>query len=305
MRLERVVAQHSRPQLKKIAARVFIDEGKVAVNGEVIREKGWQVFVGNGGDACDKVVVNGKALAIPRGPALFLLNKPKGVLGVLDRKHARERRKEELTPARDKGSAAAAVAAAASAEGSLASHAATLGDLVPLDWLTNDLGCFGRLDKNSSGLVLLGKDGGLGSLLLHPAKHVEKQYIVDLAHNAPLSMCGGDGLVPDACSLFARGLKLKDGTLCAPAKLEFMATLGKCTCVERVRKRRRAATREGGGGDADSGSGGGVGGGGGDGGGGGGTAHYTNGGNSSDDEPCPALTRISVRLSEGKFHQGE
>ena len=36
---------------------------------------------------------------------------------------------------------------------------------------------FGRLDKNTSGLLLFGNDPGLIPLLLHPTKHVQKTYM--------------------------------------------------------------------------------------------------------------------------------
>lgn len=41
--------------------------------------------------------------------------------------------------------------------------------------------------------VILGRDGSIGSMLLHPLHHVAKTYLVDLPHNNPLWNGGGDG----------------------------------------------------------------------------------------------------------------
>ena len=59
---------------------------------------------------------------------------PAGVVGVLDRDAARAR--TEAVPT---------------------SEAKTLGDLVPCEWMTGDLGLYGRLDKPTTGLVIMGQ----------------------------------------------------------------------------------------------------------------------------------------------------
>ena len=43
-----------------------------------------------------------------------------------------------------------------------------------------DLGMIGRLDRDTSGLILCGTDGGLQCLLAHPCSHVSKTYDVAL-----------------------------------------------------------------------------------------------------------------------------
>lgn len=45
-------------------------------------------------------------------------------------------------------------------------------------FLRSDLGCVGRLDKDTEGLVLLTNDGQLTHRLLAPGKHVDKSYLV-------------------------------------------------------------------------------------------------------------------------------
>ncbi len=99
--------------------------------------------------------MRGQLLPVPKLPALLALHKPAGVLGVLDRDAAR---------ARTSGPVAL-------------TDAVSLGDLIPREWLTGDLGLYGRLDKQTTGLVLLGRDGGIGSLLLQPQHHVSKTSV--------------------------------------------------------------------------------------------------------------------------------
>ena len=92
-----------------------------------------------------------------------------------------------------------------------------------------DLGMIGRLDRDTSGLILCGTDGGLQCLLAHPCSHVPKTYEVALGpsryarvhvEEGPPSASGP--LDADAESRFADGLVLDDrrGTKCAAATLE-------------------------------------------------------------------------------------
>mmetsp|Transcript_30853 Transcript_30853/g.70803 ORF Transcript_30853/g.70803 Transcript_30853/m.70803 type:complete len:267 (-) Transcript_30853:43-843(-) len=71
---------------------------------------------------------------------------------------------------------------------------------------------FGRLDRDTSGLLLLGTDGGLGHLLTSPDSGVTKEYIALLTGEAPLRA--------DAVDAMAAGLLLPDGTTCRAAALE-------------------------------------------------------------------------------------
>eukprot|EP01052_Picozoa_sp_SAG31_P048663 SAG31_NODE_10288_length_1160_cov_1.448633_2_plen_296_part_01 len=87
-------------------------------------------------------------------------------------------------------------------------------DLIPPHLAHRSIGPFGRLDKDTTGLLLLGSDGGLQTVLTHPASKVKKQYLATLRP--------GFELVSDAASQIAAGLKLPDGTQCAPAKLEVL-----------------------------------------------------------------------------------
>jgi 16S rRNA pseudouridine516 synthase len=104
------------------------------------------------------------------------------------------------------------------------------------DLVHQTLGPIGRLDKDTTGLILLTTDGGLQVLLAHPASHAQKTYAVTLAdarfmatnlaiERPPYTQ--GDPAGPldaNAEERFGAGLVLDDarGTVCASA------TLGRC-----------------------------------------------------------------------------
>ena len=91
-------------------------------------------------------------------------------------------------------------------------------------------GAVGRLDADTTGVLLLTTDGGLASLLLHPTSNVWKVY------TATLLAEGGSALDADAAERFRAGLVMDDGaTRCAPATLE---VLGPASCRVRVHEGR-------------------------------------------------------------------
>lgn len=94
----------------------------------------------------------------------------------------------------------------------------TVYDMIPERFAHASLGLFGRLDRDTTGLLLAGTDGGLQQLLTHPAAHCKKVYVADLLPHADRV------LSPTACRDFEEGLVLPDGVLCKPAKLEVVGT---------------------------------------------------------------------------------
>ena len=88
----------------------------------------------------------------------------------------------------------------------------TVMDLLPKVYAS--LGCMpvGRLDKDTTGLLLLTTDGELAHRLISPARHVDKVYE---------ALVEGTLLQADA-DAFAAGLSLGDFTA-LPAKLEILA----------------------------------------------------------------------------------
>lgn len=71
----------------------------------------------------------------------------------------------------------------------------------------------GRLDKDTTGLLLLTNDGALAHQLLSPKKHVDKQYYVTLASS----------LTDANIEQLEIGITLSDGYQCLPAKVEMLS----------------------------------------------------------------------------------
>lgn len=117
----------------------MIEEGRVSVNGNVVREKGYRVFAEK-----DKVLLDGRELtaSAPQKKCYFILNKPKGVMTTLQDPHAKRTVADFFkdVPAR----------------------------LFPV----------GRLDRDTTGLLVMTNDGELAYRLMHPKFGVEKRYRV-------------------------------------------------------------------------------------------------------------------------------
>ena len=121
----------------------------------------------------DTVAVDGKALAYQKFVYL-MLNKPQGVVSA-------------STDKRD----------------------TTVVDLVGDAYPRRELFPAGRLDKTSTGFVLLTDDGVFAHDILAPKRHVAKTYTVTL--DTPLT----DAMVQG----FAQGVTLADGTALSPAQV--------------------------------------------------------------------------------------
>ena len=88
----------------------------------------------------------------------------------------------------------------------------TVLDLFPED-IRRGLFAVGRLDKDTEGLLIVTDDGALSHALMSPSRHVYKVYEATVEGE----------LAPDAEARFEKGLTLKDGTVCLPARLERLA----------------------------------------------------------------------------------
>jgi 23S rRNA pseudouridine2605 synthase len=120
-----------------------------------------------------RVELDGRPLGGPEPRVVLALNKPVGVLSTARDTHGRP----------------------------------TVIDLVPGDGLR--LYPVGRLDADSSGLILLSNDGELAHRLTHPSFEVEKTYRARLA---------GGPLAEEALSALRNGVQLEDGVT-APARV--------------------------------------------------------------------------------------
>lgn len=86
----------------------------------------------------------------------------------------------------------------------------TVLDLFPPELRRRGLFPVGRLDKDTTGLLIITNDGDYAHRIISPKTHVAKRYLADT-----------DG-IPDEADVkaFAEGMILRDGTQCLPAKLE-------------------------------------------------------------------------------------
>jgi 23S rRNA pseudouridine2605 synthase len=122
-------------------AESMIREGRVTVNGRVIREMGLKVSLER-----DHVKVDGQHLKPPAPKAYLMMNKPKDVLTTLEAPEEDDR--------------------------------LTVRGL--LRGVRQRVFPVGRLDYDTEGLLLLTNDGELAQRLLHPSYHVAKTYLVKL-----------------------------------------------------------------------------------------------------------------------------
>ncbi|MBR9859894.1 rRNA pseudouridine synthase [bacterium] len=111
----------------------WISEGRVKVNGVVVKELGVKV------SAKDKVLVDNK-LVTPEEKKYVVLNKPKNTICTKSDPEGRK----------------------------------TVIDLLPDD--LKHLNPVGRLDRDTTGVIILTNDGDLTQALLHPSKTVRKIY---------------------------------------------------------------------------------------------------------------------------------
>ncbi len=88
-------------------------------------------------------------------------------------------------------------------------HQSTVLELLPVSLRVKGLFPAGRLDADSTGLVLLTDDGPLAHRMLSPKSHVPKYYLVRLAKPC----------LPSYTERLAQGIILGDGTECMPAQL--------------------------------------------------------------------------------------
>lgn len=85
----------------------------------------------------------------------------------------------------------------------------TVLSLLPPEYTARGLFPCGRLDKHTTGLMLLTDDGALAHRLLSPRRHVEKSYRYRVKFP----------LTAEECARFEAGLVLEDGYETKPAKI--------------------------------------------------------------------------------------
>lgn len=97
----------------------------------------------------------------------------------------------------------------------------TVVDLIDPSYAHYELFPVGRLDKDTTGLLLLTNDGAFNHALMSPRKHVDKVYVAEV-----------DGeMTADDVRRFAEGVELEDGYTTKPARLELISKSGRRSTV--------------------------------------------------------------------------
>ncbi len=148
-----------------------IKAGRVTVNDIVAESYGLPLEDG------DIITLDGKVvnLATPSEKVYVMLNKPAGIISTTEDTHGRR----------------------------------TVLDLLPEEYRPFQLFPVGRLDEDTTGLVLLTNDGELAYRLTHPKFEVEKEYLVGI----------DGGLNVTQLEQLEKGIELDDG-MSSPAKLK-------------------------------------------------------------------------------------
>lgn len=179
-RLQKILARSGLASRRE--AERWIVEGRVSINGAVVRKLGTRADIGK-----DSIKVDGKRIKAAAAPLYYAFHKPPGVITTLnDPQH-----RPDLTP-----------------------YLERLGEkrrLFPV----------GRLDYNTTGLLLLTNDGDFALRLAHPRFGIKKVY------QAKLSSCP---TMEDLARLH-KGIRLEDG-ISAPARARVIERLKKNAWVE-------------------------------------------------------------------------
>lgn len=106
------------------------------------------------------------------------------------------------------------------------SRQSTVLDLLPPELRRRGLFPVGRLDKDTTGLLLLTDDGGLAHRLLSPKKHIDKVYLARV-----------EGRInQEDIRALGEGMTLGDGLHCLPAGLEPLGDGSECLVTLREGK---------------------------------------------------------------------
>lgn len=134
-RLQKIIANSGFTSRRK--AEELIKNGKVKVNGKIVKELGTKVSYD------DNIIVDGILLKKEENKEYYLLNKPRCVISSVSDDKDRK----------------------------------TVVDLIETDTRIYPIG---RLDYDTTGLILLTNDGELTNILSHPRNNIEKTYIAKI-----------------------------------------------------------------------------------------------------------------------------
>jgi 23S rRNA pseudouridine2605 synthase len=151
----------------------IIKRGGIAVNGAIVQSFNQPVD-----PAKDVITIDSKQISATAEPNVYLmLNKPKGIISSTGDKRG----------------------------------AKTVIDILPEKYRRIRLYPVGRLDKDSTGLIILTNDGNLTLRLTHPRFEQEKEYLVQLGQN----------INPEDKIKLEKGIHLDEG-ITSPAKVKVL-----------------------------------------------------------------------------------
>ena len=150
-------------------AKSLIKKGAVVKNGAAVRSADEKALPGE-----DIITVGGRELSYNEF-VYIMMNKPKGVISSTDGRKTNEK---------------------------------TVVDILPDNMKRRGLFPAGRLDKNTTGFVLITNDGAFAHNILSPKKHIQKEYIAVL--DKPFD--------ENVIMQFEKGVKIGD-EICLPASL--------------------------------------------------------------------------------------
>lgn len=162
-RLQKIIAESGYASRRK--AEELIKNGKVIVNGKVVRELGTKASFS------DDILVDGKKIEREE-KEYYIFNKPRGV----------------ITSTSDEK-----------------------GRSVVTDYFDSNKRLYpvGRLDYDTTGLIIVTNDGNLANLIMHPKNEIEKVYIAKL-----------EGIIKgEEINKLKNGIVL-DGSKCIPKKVK-------------------------------------------------------------------------------------
>lgn len=165
-------------RLQKVLARVGFGSRRVCedliAHGRVTVNGETAVLGRRVDTTSDTVRVDGHEIGVAPGLVYYLLNKPEGVVSTASDTHGRT----------------------------------TVLDLVPNDVRVHPVG---RLDMDTSGLIILTNDGALTNVVTHPSMGVEKEYLAEVE-------CDAEGVPGGALRRLREGVELEDG-MTSPAQV--------------------------------------------------------------------------------------
>ncbi len=179
-RLQKIIARAGLGSRRE--AEKWIEEGRVTVNGKVVRKLGSQADPGR-----DKIKVDGKLIHQPPRLLYYMFHKPAGMIVSMDDSQGRLHLGEWLE------------------------RSGMKGRLFPV----------GRLDFNSSGLLVLTNNGELAQRLSHPSYEINKSYRAKVSRSPS----------EQELKRLRHGIRLEDG-MTAPARVKVVEFLRKNAWVQ-------------------------------------------------------------------------